>query len=174
MRDLITLLIGLPCIGLFMLVFSVGGIYAIYQSIKTRQQVKQIQNWPSTMGRVIDSRVVHGGYDTDKMRRNYVQHVEYEYTVGGVTYRNDQIAPGPRQAHPRRYQARNAANRYPIGATVTVFYNPANPQEAVLEQGTAATTVILIIGIALLGAAACLGCPLIGSLTLNLLKLIQQ
>jgi hypothetical protein len=31
-------------------------------------------------------------------------------------------------------QAQATAARYPIGATVTVYYNPANPAEAVLEK----------------------------------------
>lgn len=166
--------VGLPCIGILLLVFGGGGIYLIYLSIKNRQQAEQSQNWPSTAGQVVDARVVEGASGHDDMSTNYVLLVEYEYAVGGVTYRSRQTAFGPRQAHRRYHQAQAQAGRYPVGTPVTVFYNPDNPQEAVLERRAPATTATLVVGIAFLAVAACLGCPLLGGLAMNLLGLIPQ
>lgn len=174
MPDWVSLVVGLPCIGILLLVFGGGGIYLIYLSIKNRQQAAQSQSWPSTAGQVVDARVVEGASGHDDMSENYVLRVEYEYTVAGTTYRSHQAAFGPRQSHRHYHQAQAQAGRYPVGAPVTVFYNPDNPQDAVLERRAPATTATLIVGIAFLGAAACLGCPLLGALALNLLGLMPQ
>ncbi len=174
MNNLIPFLLGLPCLGLLISVFGGGGVYLIYLWFKNRKQAEQSQNWLSTVGRVVDSRVTFGATDTDDLDQNYVALIEYEYAVGGITYRSKQTAFGPRRAFNRRRQAEAEAARYPAGMTVTVFYNPENPQEAVLERRASAMMVTLIVGIAFLGVAACLGMVLAGSLIVNLLNLGAQ
>jgi hypothetical protein len=44
-------------------------------------------------------------------------------------------------------RAQSIVDRYPDGATVTVYYNPADPSDAVLERGnTPGIGVLYIIG----------------------------
>ena len=50
-------------------------------------------------------------------------------------------------------EAERIVGRYPAGEPVTVHYNPARPQEAVLEQGSGCGAyVVLVIGILFLVA----------------------
>lgn len=59
--------------------------------------------------------------------------VVYEYQVGGETYTANTVHTGNTAVGPR--QAQRIADRYPIGADVPVYFDPANPKEAVLEPG---------------------------------------
>jgi len=115
----------------FALIF--GGIgYWIYKRSKQAGEVRaSSQSWLQTTGNVITSRVeVSGGDHTSVSPR-----VIYQYTVGAQTYQGDQIRAGD---HLFRVTASgdayNTVDRYPVGAQVVVFYNPANPAQACLER----------------------------------------
>jgi hypothetical protein len=99
-------------------------------SAKTANQASL--SWPSTTGKVLKSRVeVSGGDHTSVSPR-----VVYEYEVSGKTYQNDHIRAGDRFLG-RGWSSRDAysaVDRYPEGASVTVYYNPANPAESALER----------------------------------------
>lgn len=104
---------------------------------KRAQQAKEAnlasQNWLMTNGKVIKSRVeVSGGDYTSVTPR-----VIYEYEVGGHTYRGEQIRAGDKFLRIQTGGSRSAydtVDRYTEGTSVTVFYNPQNPSEAVLER----------------------------------------
>src|SRR5262249_25301486 len=59
-----------------------------------------------------------------------VPNIEYEFSVGAQTYRGARIAitdtSGP--------DAEAALDHYPVGKTVTVYYDPADPNNCVLER----------------------------------------
>jgi len=57
--------------------------------------------------------------------------VRYTYQVAGQTYEAGQISHG---AQTGGLIAGNLLARYPVGAQVTVFYDPNAPAEAVLER----------------------------------------
>jgi hypothetical protein len=60
--------------------------------------------------------------------------VEYEYVVDGVTYRGDTIVSGLIQFNWKGAAAR-LINRYPVGAKIPVFVDPADPRNAALQLG---------------------------------------
>jgi hypothetical protein len=90
--------------------------------------------WPSTNGRVESHDVSHvcGRNHTMVLARPI-----YRYTVAGMRYRGDRIVStvnGPCIAHvaeARRY----LEQEYPIGAQVTVYFDPEQPSFAVLRGG---------------------------------------
>jgi hypothetical protein len=57
--------------------------------------------------------------------------VEYEFAVAGTTYRGARISIGD-DSGGANTEATLA--RYPVGATVTVYYDPADPTDCVLER----------------------------------------
>lgn len=103
--------------------------------------------WPTTAGLVITSEVA-SGTDTDGTRL-YWPNVEYRYGVNDSTYVGTRVrailtrtsSDGP---------ARRVVARYPAGAAVTVFYDPADPSSALLDTDTGA-----IVGILFAAAGAC-------------------
>lgn len=58
-------------------------------------------------------------------------YVVYSYQVNGQPMKNDRIQPGGDVGGMVAYKT---LKRYPIGAQVSVYYNPQNPSEALLER----------------------------------------
>jgi len=62
------------------------------------------------------------------------QNLRYSYEIDGRKYRGDRYALwGSMQAN--EDEVRAYANDHPSGEAVTVFYDPQNPAEAVLQPG---------------------------------------
>ena len=91
------------------------------------------ETWPTAIGKVISSEVrVEESSDPDDRSTWYNPVVSYSYDVGGRTLEGSRI----RFANMRRgsrAKAEEIAGRYRPGAPVTVRYNPARAEEAVLE-----------------------------------------
>jgi hypothetical protein len=84
----------------------------------------------------------------------YVPEVEYVFSVGGVDYRGHRIGIG--EIAPDSPEAKAALERYKVGRTGPVFYNPANPEEAVLERDAPASPAVMYgiaAGVMLVGLA---------------------
>jgi hypothetical protein len=132
-------LIGLFSTFLFMcfpIIFGFGIFGAvIFWIIRRSQQAKALreasQNWPTTTGKVLKSRAeVRSGRHT-----RLHPYVLYEYDVNGQSYQNDHVRASDKLW--RGYASREAydtVDRYPVGATVTVYYNSADPQQSALEH----------------------------------------
>ncbi len=115
-------------------ILVIGGIgYFLYrrnqQSMAYRQST---QTWVSTTGTVLMSNVQskHTGRS-----HSYYPVVVYVYAVNGQSYQSQRIKAGEQFLNVRvTGQAQATVARYPIGATVTVYYDPANPSECALER----------------------------------------
>jgi len=93
--------------------------------------------------------------------------------VAGQEYKGDKITFGFTQGYGNYAKAQAALARYPLGAQVTVYYNPANPTDAVLERKAGGSTISLVLGIIFILVSLCLGCPvivMIGSSALSSIK----
>ncbi|MGH9849160.1 MAG: DUF3592 domain-containing protein, partial [Blastocatellia bacterium] len=76
------------------------------------------------------SAVRHYGI-TESARRRYYPAVRYRYEVDGRTYSGKRLY-FDEVASTERWAAR-LARKYPVGATVPVYFDPANPERALLE-----------------------------------------
>jgi hypothetical protein len=108
---------------------------AAYKSL----QVRAAREWPSAAGKVVvsraqvrETRVIDSdredGYRTEQ--RNFAN-IIYEYSVAGQKLRNDRVSIGEDLGN---FQVAETIAKYPVGAVVTVYYNPLHPKEAVLER----------------------------------------
>ena len=126
---------GLACLGWAVLLF---GAWQIYRGIAST-------SWPAADGRVVYSHARTGSA--------YETMLWYEYFLDGRRYLASNYRNGG-NASPLRSVAESAAKRYPEGRAVKVYYNPANPAEALLEPGVWwGNFVAPIVGAILLGAA---------------------
>ena len=169
-------LVGTLCLGIFILVFGLGGIYLIYLGIKNMRKAQASQNWPSTTGQVTGVEVGQSqSTDSEGDRRtSYYPIVRYTYMVNGQTFSGDKLTFGPRSTSGRHAKAQATASRYAPGAPVTVYYNPENAEDAVLEKRAAGTMATLIVGIAFLVVVACLALPAAVAVLLPLLGVTGQ
>ena len=58
-------------------------------------------------------------------------------------------------------EAQDILDQYPINSEVTVYYNPDDPQEAVLVRESKSTKTGLVVGVVMLVTVVCLMCTLI-------------
>jgi hypothetical protein len=88
-------------------------------------------NWKETGGVVLSSRALHAGGDTPGW--SYVV-VSYRYDVDGVNYVNDRFKYGGK-IFAYMPTASRFAEQFPEGGEISVYYNPKNAEQAVLEPG---------------------------------------
>lgn len=115
-------------------ILIIGGIgYFLYKRNQQSMAFRQVaQNWPSTSGTVLMSSVQ--SKHTGRSHSIYPV-VVYVYVVNGQSYQSQTIKAGEQFLNVRvSGQAQATVNRYPIGSTITVYYNPSNPSESFLER----------------------------------------
>ena len=71
--------------------------------------------------------------------------IVYRYTVDGQSYEGDNILPGLNESLTR--DARATVRQYPVGASVTVFYDPSDYQDFCLEIGVLPELPYLMLGL---------------------------
>ncbi|MBI5945150.1 MAG: DUF3592 domain-containing protein [Chloroflexi bacterium] len=124
---------GAVCSVVIPILFIGGFGYFIYKRNQQSASYRQAaQSWLSTSGRVLMSSVQsrRSGNST-----SIFPVVAYQYDVDGKTYQGKTIKAGEQFLNVRIYgQAQATVERYPAGATVTVYYNPSNPSESALER----------------------------------------
>ena len=88
--------------------------------------------WPTTDGKIITRTL--GGVRFEEYDGDFYTKIEafirYQFTVNDVTYTSTSI-----NATDTLYHRYDVAVRYPEGKVVTVYYNPRNPNQSVLEPG---------------------------------------
>lgn len=87
----------------------------------------QSESWPDTEGQIICSRTEVDG-DADSLHEYAI--VQYRHTINGEVYVSNKIAFGRLHSCPRRI-----VEKYPVGAKVRVYFNPARPEQVTLETG---------------------------------------
>lgn len=115
---------------LFMLLWC--GVIGVATYFIVGGMLRQIAaaHYLETMGKVVSSRVEsHRGSDST----TYSPELEYRYTVDGRTYTGDRYAYSTGGSSDSSY-ARDIVNRHQAGKTVTVYYDPNDPAEAVLTK----------------------------------------
>ena len=114
-------------------VFGLSGALFVYKPVSGWLRSSA---WKVTEGNII-STSIYEDMAGDEVR--YRPQVAYWYSVDGQPRRGDQITFGsPDQSSAEK--AKKLLMRYEGKATVKVFYNPANPEEAVLERALAFAT----------------------------------
>ena len=127
----------LPWFVYAMLLAPLGLILAaaVYKSL----QVRAAREWPSAAGKVVVSKaevrkvkVIDGDREEGHRfeERNFAD-IVYEYSVAGRKLRNNRVSIGEDLGN---FQVAETIAKYPVGAVVTVYYNPRHPDQAVLER----------------------------------------
>lgn len=116
---------------IFVLLFTGGGLATLYFGYQSYQNSKASETWPVVWGTIVTSEV--SDYDSDGTTM-YEARVVYEYTVNDSKIMSDKVSFG--EVNTSNYRpAREIVDRYPEGQQVKVYYNPENPDKAVLEPG---------------------------------------
>ena len=148
--------------GLFALALGAIGVVLIVQYLRNKQKAQTSTAWPSAPGKITGQKIrIDEIDDDDNSRVRYIPEVHFEYQVDGNLYQGKRLSLGSEPDFPSRQKAEAFLGAYPVESVTTVFYNPENPQEAVLSQGMRKMTASLIIGIVLVVLMVCFLCPVV-------------
>ena len=119
-------------LSLFGFIFAaVGGVLFWFLFISPVWSYFQAQTWAESQCRVTASRVeVHEDSEGD----SYEPIVEYEYRVDNQQFTGDTVNFLAFNSSSRRRWANGVVKKYKIGSMHTVYYNPADPSESVLDR----------------------------------------
>lgn len=124
------------------------GLFMLGRGLVEFRTAKASQNWPSAEGEIVLA-MVHAkvSSDEDGTSTKYVPHVVYKYSVLGEQYSSDQVTIGAKRNYVSQAKA-EAKLQYQSGDQVTVYHNPDNPAQAVLESGAVGGTLgTLLMGL---------------------------
>ncbi len=113
------------------LVFSAAAIACIVFGLFAMRAWSRSRGWASTTGTILSSTVTHFSGRTGTTYRPMVM---YGYSVGAVRYSSNRISFRPIVTSDHD-TALKAAGKYARDRTVPVFYDPQDPEQAVLDRG---------------------------------------
>ncbi|HTD23698.1 MAG TPA: DUF3592 domain-containing protein [Terriglobales bacterium] len=116
---------------LFCGLVSLAGLGLIFMAAFDLRKANRAKTWPTAQGKVLSSGLAAVN---DSDGTTYKAAILYEYSVNSVDHRSDvwRVRAGSSSF---TKAATEAVKRYPAGATVTVYFNPENPADAMLEPG---------------------------------------
>jgi Protein of unknown function (DUF3592) len=123
------------------------GILFIYRHFQLRGVGKTSTAWPKIASCIVTSVITEK--ESWEGRTRYVDNiptVEYTYDVDRKSYSGDNIAYKVFSSLTRP-AAEKILEKYPIGATVDVHYNPSNPSQSVLEPSMQQPMTLLVLGL---------------------------
>ena len=137
-----------PFIGILLeLALIALGLMLIRKHTKSKRKAAEALNWPKALGRVTHSEILRSeSSDEDGTSFSYTPHIEYEYQVSGQNYCSKQVAFGGFSGTGSQKPAEKVVYKYPLNDSVSVYYNPTNPHEAVLEQNVGSGARGALIG----------------------------
>lgn len=146
-----------------MLVTGAVGLLLLLVFIGFHRRASAVRRWPTINGRIVSSGIHQFQQRRDEAKRTmrgrrmmqtmYMPVVEYAYSVGGRDLTSRSIWDGTEVSGSQAY-AQSIAARYPVGKTVTVHYDPADPDKTALEVGGYWHWALLVGAVLALGAAA--------------------
>lgn len=132
-------------------VFLLLGLGTSYYGYRLIRRARASTQWPAAQGQIESSTVdVERERDRDSdgdvhYKTKYIPRTVYSYQVGGTDYIGEQVSFGRTSSSSPNWAYR-LRDLYPAGTEVSVYYDPADPQEAVLQPGVKWTTY-LVLGI---------------------------
>ena len=132
---------------LFCLAFIGMGVWMLVKLIRNLAQARKSEHWLTTTGKIISSdldsltETNEEGFSTT----TYIAKILFTDEISGVPYQGDCINfdYGMRTSNLRIQQA--IIDQYPEGRSVTVYYDPEKPDQAVLERKVNAAFTTLVV-----------------------------
>jgi hypothetical protein len=141
------------------------GLFTLMLWYAFQRQLWDMRRWSSAQGKVLVSEVEslmdEGASENSTPTQMFRPSVVYTFKVDGRQYMSDHVVPGTQTSGKVAGRAPGFVNdrvaKYPPGSSVTVYYDPRDPTQSVLERKSAATWWLLLVVLVLWGLAALIG-----------------
>ena len=147
--------------GILIVVLFIIAWNLVREGLWVFRMSRKSATWPSVVGTIVSSEIVYCAGGGGDAVQTYEVKLAYEYSVGGTAYRCDRFGWRGDRSTSWKGHAKRIAASYPVGHAVTVYYDPADPAQAVLETRrlwgtlTGAAFALAILGAAMLALARC-------------------
>ena len=124
----------------FLLVFIGIGCVPLWWGIQGVREARASLSWPKVEGSITQSHVSRStsrsrdDHNRERISHSYSAEIEYQFQVEGKPLRGSRVTAVSDQFGSEAH-AKATSEKYPIGAKVAVSYNPADPNESLLEPG---------------------------------------
>lgn len=133
---------------LFPLILVALGLALTFFGMSNLSTARESEDWPTVKGQVTRSEVERSLSSSGDNKYTYDVIVNYAYAVNGEDFSGHRVSFGmTNSSNPSA--ARFVTESYRLGATVTVYHDPTDPNQSVLEPGTKGSAY-LIPGIGIL------------------------
>lgn len=125
------------------LAFIIGAWFAYTNFSKPMaEEAKSSESWPSVPGLITNSEV-RQSVDNDG-KTMYAAQINYDFMVDNKTYSGNSISLTSGNTTTSSIRSvKKDLQKYPVGAEVTVYYDPELPNHAVLKPGADTFTTII-------------------------------
>ncbi len=141
-------------LSLFGFALLLGSIPLGLKAARRVSTYRQMQAWPKVHATITQSFVRDGSGDDGTIN---LAEFAFRYSVGGAQYTSSKHTEGT-PFPGTEDDVKKMLKRFPVGATVEVAVNPADPREAVLDTGfpnawnllKRASVVAFVVGLAIM------------------------
>ena len=148
---------------------AITGLFVAFVIINFWRSAEAYMRYVPTAGVIFSSQVIS---NTDSHGTTFYDFgLRYRYTVKGAAFENDRYAFGTMKSGAGRTRAAELVRHHPVGAPITVYYDPAMPGKAVIERAVDRQIYPFLM---FLMPFVLIGVGLLGVLVMQLMLPIQQ
>lgn len=137
-----------PVLGI---ITTLIGVVIIIANIYFLKRSNEAKDWTQTTGAIFFSEVEKTlNPSKDRFEDYFKASIKYKYIVDGVEFIGDRAYFGSNIYSTDRSKAQNIVNNYPVGKTTTVYYNPMNYKDAVIDRTNRSILTATILSILLI------------------------
>lgn len=120
----------------FTIIYVLVIVVVLYFILVSIPKAIETQNWSSATGEIVDNKIVESTHTNRKHQRIKVLSVEvsYEYTANGQPYTGTVKKLAERENNSKALHD-YLLQQYPIGSSLSVFYNPEKPNQSTIQKG---------------------------------------
>jgi hypothetical protein len=118
-----------------------GVIVTFFVGLPMYRKAQASQSWPTADGKIEMSRV---NSSLEKGKWKYSSSVGYTYELKGQTHTSNYVWASGGYSSSSKSPHQAVVDKYPVGKTVKVYYDPKKPEFAILEPGVTTTNYIVI------------------------------
>lgn len=138
----------MPLFGLVVLGF---GILLVAGMVLQIRRAASARSWPSVDGVITRSEAEHVvERDSDGTSESWHFRVAYEYVVEGRKHVGIIFSTSAMEVNTKGWVHRKVA-KYPVGSSVTVFYNPERPSDSAIDRSIGLGSILGYLFILALG-----------------------
>ncbi len=136
--------------------FLALGAVLLVTGLRQASRARRVRSWTRTVGRVLEARLEEQRGPEEQGFPQWRLVIRYAYEAHGEPRVSNQLWIGSRGVGPSRDRdaQQRWADRFPAGAEVTVWFDPADPRQAVLVPEVPRGQVggLVAVGLVLLAA----------------------